>query len=51
MSFTRPENVPADRVVDFDINMPPGIEEGFHECWYKLIETSPHKIMWRKSVV
>lgn len=46
MSFTRPENVPADRVVDFDINMPPGIEEGFHECWYKLIETSPHKIMW-----
>ena len=46
MSISHPDNVPANRVIDFDVNMPPGIERGFHESWYKLLETSDHKLMW-----
>ncbi|WP_380879828.1 cytochrome P450 [Sphingomonas sp. DBB INV C78] len=42
----RPAHVPADRVVDFDVNAPPGLEGGFHESWHGLVASSPHKLKW-----
>jgi cytochrome P450 len=42
----RPDNVPADRVIDFDIfrDVPEG--EGFHQSWHGLLNVSPHSLMW-----
>ncbi|MEZ5749091.1 MAG: cytochrome P450 [Caenibius sp.] len=42
-----PSNVPADRVVDFDIFNPPEIDEiGLHEAWVKLQQSTPHEVVW-----
>jgi cytochrome P450 len=42
----RPGNVPAERVLDFDIyaDMPPGVD--FHEHWRSLMDKVPHPLMW-----
>lgn len=41
-----PANVPADRVVDIDIYMPPGIaEHGFHKAWSDLCANNP-AVVW-----
>ena len=43
----KPAHVPADRVVDFDIFNPPGIDdEGLHEAWKRLQESTPHEVVW-----
>ena len=37
-----PAHVPADRIVDIDIYMPPGIEaHGFHKAWSDLTANNP----------
>ena len=42
----RPANVPADRVMDFDIygDLPAGVD--FHEYWRGLMSKVPHPLMW-----
>ena len=43
----KPAHVPADRVFDFDIFNPPGIdEEGVHEAWRRLQAATPHEVVW-----
>lgn len=42
----RPANVPADRVVDFDLYNPPGVEHGFHEAWLKLHAPGTPDLVW-----
>jgi cytochrome P450 len=42
----RPDNVPADRVIDFDIYREVPVGEGFHQSWRALLQTSPHSLMW-----
>lgn len=42
-----PSHVPADRVVDFDIFNPPGIDDmSVHEAWIKLQQSTPYEIVW-----
>jgi len=42
----RPANVPADRVLDFDIYRP--LDEGvdYHRNWRALMDNAPHPVMW-----
>jgi cytochrome P450 len=42
----RPDNVPADRVMDFDIYraLPEGAD--LHETWRGLLKDAPHPVMW-----
>ncbi|MDB5715016.1 MAG: cytochrome [Sphingomonadales bacterium] len=42
----RPSNVPADRVVDFDVYNPEGVENGFHEIFQKLRDQTGHSLVW-----
>jgi camphor 5-monooxygenase len=42
----RPENVPANRVVDFDLYNPPTNEIGFHEAWMQLQEEGRPALLW-----
>lgn len=42
----RPSHVPADRVVDIDIYLPPGLEaQGFHRAWCELSAIHP-SVVW-----
>lgn len=42
----RPSHVPADRVVDIDIYLPPGLEaQGFHRAWSELSAIHP-SVVW-----
>lgn len=41
-----PSNVPSDRVVDFDMYDPPGIDRGYHEGWLALRDSSAHELLW-----
>src|ERR1700730_9249950 len=41
-----PENVPADRVVDFDMFDPPEIGKGLHEAWASLQSDGQHGVVW-----
>lgn len=42
-----PPHIPADRVVDFDMFNPAGIDElGLHAAWKKLQEGRDHNIVW-----
>lgn len=46
LDVTVPPNVPADRIVDIDIYMPPGIaEHGFHKAWSDLCANNP-SVVW-----
>ncbi|MFA7594916.1 MAG: cytochrome P450 [Novosphingobium sp.] len=42
----RPDNVPADRVFDFDIyrDVPEGLD--FHQSWREIMRQAPHPLMW-----
>ncbi len=42
----RPENVPADRVFDFDIFRAVPDEIDLHEYWRTLMKDAPHPLMW-----
>lgn len=42
----RPENVPGDRVVDFDLYNPPGLGDGLHEAWARLLEPGTPELLW-----
>lgn len=41
-----PANVPADRVVNFDMFNPPGITEGLHSAWKKLQDPGVADLVW-----
>lgn len=42
-----PPHIPSDRIVDFDIFAPPGIEEdGVHEAWVRLQKSTAHDVVW-----
>lgn len=42
-----PPHIPQDRIVDFDIFSPPGIDElGLHEAWVSLQQSTPHEVVW-----
>ncbi len=44
--MSAPAHVPADRIVDIDIYMPPGLEnDGFHKAWSDLSANNP-AIVW-----
>jgi len=42
----RPDNVPADRVVDVDMYAPAGLEEGYHEAWKRLQRAGAPDLVW-----
>jgi cytochrome P450 len=42
----RPAHVPAERVVDFDIYRPPGVETDFHASWQRLQAPGLADIVW-----
>ena len=46
MVYRGPDQLPTDRIVDFDVNMPPHLEDGFQESWYRLLSSSPYKLLW-----
>ena len=46
LKLSRPDNVPADRVVDFDLYNPPGVEGGFHEAWQRLHAPGVPDLVW-----
>lgn len=41
---TRPDNVPADRIVDFDVFAPPGGEDDYFAAWASL--RGKHGLVW-----
>ena len=41
-----PPHVPGDRVYDFDLYQPPGVEHGFHEAWLALHEEGVPDLIW-----
>ncbi len=42
----RPAHIPVERVVDFDMYQPPGVEHGFHEAWRTLQRPGAPDIVW-----
>jgi cytochrome P450 len=42
----RPAHVPPERVVDFDIYNPPGVEAGFHAAWAALHAQGVPDLVW-----
>jgi cytochrome P450 len=42
----RPDNVPLDRIIDFDIYRPLGEGVDLHAHWRSIMESSPHDVMW-----
>ena len=42
----RPGNVPAERVVDFDLYRPLPADTDFHRSWRSLMDESPFSVMW-----
>jgi hypothetical protein len=43
---TIPDNVPRDRVMDFDMYAPAGIEHGYHEAWSRLQPPDTPNLVW-----
>ncbi|WP_105034183.1 cytochrome P450 [Cryobacterium aureum] len=41
-----PDNVPVDRVVDFDMFNPPHIDKGMQEAWTSLQSHGEHGLVW-----
>lgn len=41
-----PSHVPAERVVDFDIYHPDGIQDGFHQAWMRLHGHGMPDLLW-----
>ena len=46
MNEVRPHNVPAKRVVDFDLYHPPEVEQGSLEVWLKLHTPGVPDLIW-----
>ncbi len=46
LSSERPTNVPAARVVDFDLYNPPDVAAGFHDAWQKLHAAGVPDLVW-----
>ena len=46
MKQTRPDNVPADRVIDFDVNNPRDLARGFHESFEVLQQPNVPDLVW-----
>ncbi|HKY81177.1 MAG TPA: cytochrome P450 [Sphingobium sp.] len=44
--YILPPNVPASRVVDFDIYNPPELEKGVHEAWLTLHRANDANLLW-----
>lgn len=42
----RPDNVPADRVIDFDVNNPRDLARGFHESFQSLQQPNVPDLVW-----
>jgi camphor 5-monooxygenase len=42
----RPAHVPMDRVIDFDVYHPPGVEQGFHAAWETLHAPDVPDLVW-----
>lgn len=42
----RPDNVPADRVVDFNVHQPVPAGQSVHEFWRALLAESSRELMW-----
>ncbi len=42
----RPDNVPADRIIDFDIFAPPGIEDDYFAAWQTLQAPGVPALAW-----
>lgn len=43
---TPPRHVPADRIVDFDLFDPPGLEHGIHAAWFGFRDAQRHRLVW-----
>jgi cytochrome P450 len=41
-----PAHVPPDRIVDFDLYQPPGLEFGIQAAWLRLRDSQPHQVIW-----
>ena len=41
-----PDNVPHDRIVDFDMYRPAGIEDGYHVAWSRLQSPGTPNLIW-----
>ena len=41
-----PPHVPADRIIDFDVYNPAGIEVGFHQAWMRLHGDGVPDLVW-----
>jgi len=46
MSSTKPNHVPADRVVDFDVFHPPGVEQDYFAAWKTLQQPGMPGLVW-----
>ncbi len=42
----RPAHVPPERVVDWDMYSPPGVEEDFHRAWARLLADDVPDVVW-----
>lgn len=47
--LTRPSHVPADRIVDFDIFNPPGVEQDYFAAWQSLVRADGPGIVWTSA--
>lgn len=45
-TLPHPDHVPPERVYDFDLYHPPGVEQGFHEAWLALHAEGVPDLIW-----
>ena len=45
-TVSKPDHVPADRVVEFDAFNPPDVAADFHAAWKKLQDDARHDVVW-----
>lgn len=47
MIAVKPDHVPDDRVIDWDVYAPAGFaEKGFHQSWTDMVGAAPYAMMW-----
>lgn len=47
--MARPAHVPADRIVDFDIFAPPGVEQDYFAAWQSLVREDGPGVVWTSA--
>ena len=47
--MARPAHVPADRIVDFDIFAPPGVEQDYFAAWQLLVREDGPGVVWTSA--